>query len=381
MYESPWTTVADNRDPWDVVVLGAGPAGTMAARQLSRRSLRVLLVEKSRLPRLKVCGGCLGGAALDLLEQVGLGDLPLRCGGVTLRTIQLASGGRVAEFPVGRRIAISRQTFDDALVDEARQAGVIVCDDTHGQSSTATDRMFRQVTLHRRGAEIVVMARAVLVATGLSPSAHGATHASPRSRIGIGAIIDMLAGAAAADSLLMACGAHGYVGVAPVEGGRLDVAAAVDPRALAAARSPGSLAASILREAGLPPIIALETAAWRGTPLLTQRTRPLGGHRWLLIGDAAGYVEPFTGQGIGWALQSALSASALIAERLDHWAETADDWRRLYGRTILPNHRHCGVMTTLLRSQTLRQFAVRGLRHAPSLARPVVRRLDQPLFH
>src|SRR5688572_33495727 len=47
---------------WDAVVIGAGPAGSVAARQLALQGKRVLLVEKDKLPRDKVCGGCLGGA-------------------------------------------------------------------------------------------------------------------------------------------------------------------------------------------------------------------------------------------------------------------------------------------------------------------------------
>lgn len=374
-----WSTVAANDRLWDVVVLGAGPAGAIAARQLARRGCRVLLVEKAPLPRMKVCGGCLGGAALDQLEAAGLGGLPQRCGGVVLRSMQLASGGSVAEIPIGRRIAVSRQTFDAALVDEAVHAGVAVCDETTGQLHAATDPGSRRVTLRSGGVTITTRARAVLLATGVAPRHAGlTTHARRSSRIGLGAIVDLAAGDFVSPVLRMACGNDGYVGVAALAGRRLDVAAAVDPQALSAARSPANLVERILREAGLPPVSGLETATWRGTPALTHQTRPVGNYRCLLIGDAAGYVEPFTGQGIGWAIQSALAASALVPDFLDTWDESvARRWQRVYAKTLLRSHRKCDAISQLLRLKPVRQLAVWSLRRAPALARPVVRQLDR----
>src|SRR5688572_1072189 len=156
--------------PWDAIVLGAGPAGTIAARQLALQGKRVLLIDKARLPRDKVCGGCLGGAALDALESVGLGHLPTACGGVSLSTFSFASEGLTASIPIGRRIAVSRRTFDDALLKEAVHAGVIVCDQTQGLLDPRQSIETRTVRLQRRGEEITSQARIVIVATGLALS-------------------------------------------------------------------------------------------------------------------------------------------------------------------------------------------------------------------
>ena len=60
---------------WDVVVVGAGPAGSMAALEIARRGPSVLLVDKARFPRYRVCGCCLNGRALSLLGSAGLGGL------------------------------------------------------------------------------------------------------------------------------------------------------------------------------------------------------------------------------------------------------------------------------------------------------------------
>ena len=63
---------------WDAVVIGAGPAGSMTARELARLGRKVLLVDKAAFPRGKVCGCCLSGSALTTLRSVGLGGLPAR---------------------------------------------------------------------------------------------------------------------------------------------------------------------------------------------------------------------------------------------------------------------------------------------------------------
>ena len=60
------------RERWDVIVIGAGPAGALAAREAARRQLKTLLVDRKTFPRTKVCGSCLSRRALSVLEHAGL---------------------------------------------------------------------------------------------------------------------------------------------------------------------------------------------------------------------------------------------------------------------------------------------------------------------
>jgi flavin-dependent dehydrogenase len=372
---------AVGEDPWDAIVVGAGPAGAIAARQLALQSKRVLLVDKAILPRDKVCGGCLGGVALEVLASIGLEGVPYDCGGVPLRTLTLASAGVIARIPIGHRVAVSRRTFDGALVREAARAGVVICDQTIGTMLRSVNAGARLITLRHQAREVIVRSKVIIVATGLarSPPAY-TTRILPGCRIGIGAMLDQPPCYIAPGALHMAWGSDGYVGVTAVEDGRFDVAAAVDPHALAATKSPGKLVHGILAESGFAPIIDLQTAVWHGTPPLTRRTTPLASQRCLLIGDAAGYVEPFTGEGLGWAMQSAVLATSLLTGSLDRWDEAIPAcWQWLYNSALAGRQRSCRIVSRLLGVKPLRQVAIWGLRRAPHMSGPIVRRLDRSI--
>jgi menaquinone-9 beta-reductase len=374
-------TPINESDHWDAIVMGAGPAGAIAARQLGLQRKRVLLIDKAGLPRDKVCGGCLGGAALTLLNGIGLGHVPSACQGTLLRTFELSSGGVTARIPIGERIAVSRHRFDDALVREAMSAGAVVCDQAHGALQPVTDDNCRTVTLRQTRSEVSVHADVVVVATGLANvPPECAAHAAPKSLIGLGALSDHAPCNLVPGSLHMAYGSAGYVGVTAVEPGRFDVAAAIDPHALAAAASPGRLVQEVLRASGSTLTMDWENLQWHGTPRLTRRTTPIASHRCLLIGDAAAYVEPFTGEGIGWAMQSGALAAWLLAGSLRRWDDAIESrWQRLFDQAIGDRHRFCRTLSRCMRVQPLRQFAVWGLRQAPCLGGPVVRILDRPL--
>jgi hypothetical protein len=174
----------------------------------------------------------------------------------------------------------------------------------------------------------------------------------------------------------MAHGRGGYVGVTTIEDGRLDVAAALDPEFVKAAGGLGPAAATILDEAGLLPLPGLASGPWKGTPLLTRRTPRPAAERLFVLGDAAGYVEPFTGEGIGWALTAAVAVTDLAVRAVHSWQSAlANEWSNCYRKSIAQRQRTCRLLARVLRSTMATKALVGTLSWVPGLARPVMSRI------
>jgi flavin-dependent dehydrogenase len=322
-----------NDAEWDAIVVGAGPAGAVAARRLALDGASVLLVDKKAFPRQKVCGACLNRDALETLEMEGLGALVDGAGAVPLSTFSVSVVRRTAQFPLPPGRALSREKLDAGLVAEAIAAGATFVQDTFAivEAGARLDQT-RAVRLDRRGETSRVRARAVIVAGGLGHRALDLvpgikTHVATSARIGAGCEFRDFPDDYPPGVIHMAVGRGGYVGLVQVENNRLNVGAAFDRSFVRAAGTPGLAAARVLAEAGLPEIPALAEAPWHGTVGLTQRTRPVALHRLMLIGDATGYVEPFTGQGMACALASARAVAPLALRAIESWSAALErEW-------------------------------------------------------
>ncbi|MFO8238761.1 MAG: FAD-dependent oxidoreductase [Prochlorococcaceae cyanobacterium] len=370
---------------WDVVVVGAGPAGALAAYDLARRGLAVLLVEKRSFPRWKVCGCCLNGQARSVLAAVGLGELIDRQGGVPLDQIQVGLGGRQARFPLPDGRALSRQRFDQALVQAAMAAGASFRPQTSARLGAA-DAHGRVVQLREAGGrgQQEVRAAMVLVAAGLAhrcldgePDA--GVHIQPRSRVGAGCVLPAGTCHYSPACIHMAVGRRGYVGLVRLEDGRLDLAAAFDRPLLAEAGGPAGAAALVLEQAGFPVPAGLDAASWQCTPALTRQATPLAGERFLVLGDAAGYVEPFTGEGMGWALTAAAAATPLVQQGVQGWEPAIErHWRHTLERQVGRRQRLCRGVAVLLRRPATAGVLFQLARRLPPLPRRLIRQLNHP---
>ena len=153
--------------PWDVVIAGAGPAGSLLARSLAAERARVLLVDKAAFPREKVCGSCLNGAALAALRVAGLADLPQRLGAVPLQNMRLRAGRYEAHLALPGGVSLSRRALDAALVRAAVESGAAFAPGTDATLEPPTSE-FRAVRLRSGGREFKVKARIAVAADGLS---------------------------------------------------------------------------------------------------------------------------------------------------------------------------------------------------------------------
>jgi len=112
---------------------------------------------------------------------------------------------------------------------------------------------------------------------------------------------------------------------------------------------------------------------WHGTASLQRTRKKIGGPRFLVAGDAASFVEPFTGEGIYWALLQARLLAELLEKNDFAWhPNLVNQWQDLFTRFIKPKQKICRLVTLLLRFPRLCAFFVRVLAHAPWLASPFV---------
>jgi 2-polyprenyl-6-methoxyphenol hydroxylase-like FAD-dependent oxidoreductase len=364
------TTEARDRSRWDAVVIGAGPAGAMVARELAARGACVLLVERRRFPREKVCGGCLSGHALAVLRSAGLGSLAERSGGMSFSSFRLGVRGRAVQLDLPPGMAVSRARFDAELVAAAVAAGARFLPGTEARVGDV-DGAARAVHLGSGHDCRLIAGSLVLVATGLGlPRLPGGSGPRPRvardSKLGAGCFLDDGPPGYEAGAIHMAVGKAGYVGLIRLADARLHLACALEQAALQQAGGPGAVAATILAEAGFPRVPSLGTAMWRGTPALTRRTRPLADERLLILGDAAGYVEPFTGEGIAWALGSARAIAPLAARALDRWdARLGREWEILHRRVVRRRQFLCRAAAEILRRRWLTRAAFEVIARLP----------------
>jgi len=346
---------------WDALVIGAGPAGAVAARELARRGQRVLLADKADFPRTKVCGCCLNGAAVQTLERLGLDHV--LAGAVPLNQVTIAAGSRNANVRLTRAVALSRDVLDARLIEAAVQAGV------EFRPNTLVPAFRRDLM----GTEFE--ANVVIVASGLTG---GEAVPVPGSRIGGGVVLAANGSESCFDrgTIYMATSRNGYVGLVRVEDDRLDIAAAFDPAFVKSAGGLGLASETILREVGWPVPEGMTVSPWKGTPALTRRPTRVAGHKFFVVGDAAGYVEPFTGEGMAWAVMSAAALAPIAAQE---WRPgLIREWETTHRRVVARRQRVCRVVSKVLRSPLLTNIAVRALEVLPALARPVVSRLNRP---
>ena len=375
--------IADaGRDPWDIVVVGAGVSGCIAARQAARLGSRVLLVEKASLPRRKVCGCFLNANAVASLEQLGLDHLLATGHAPAVHGVFVAAGRRQAYLPLPTGAALSRSWLDEHLAREAAAAGATLLMRTEAHMA-AVDDDGCALRLVRGDQELEVRARIVVAADGLAGrlarETPGCTQSvNPRSRIGVSAATSRVPDGYRPGTIQMVVGREGYIGSLQVEDGRVEIAAALDPVAMRRF-GPGETVRRVLEQSPLPRFEGVGDLTWQGTPPLSCRTTPPAGNRIFFVGDAAGYIEPFTGEGMAWAIASggAVAAIAHQATRC-YSSDLPRRWIAQRERLLRGRMRLCRLVTQSLRYQRLTEVNVTVLGHLPFLATPVIRWLNRP---
>jgi menaquinone-9 beta-reductase len=406
---------------FDVAVIGAGIAGSMSAILCSRAGLRTILLERHRFPRDKVCGCCINGRAFQILKRAGLESGLRQLQPATTSSLAIQYRGRRLNVAMPTGFAVSRRSMDQWLVEEAVKSGCEFWDEvTASVQPLSSEPDEREIQIrftnprdcrpdqaqHRSGIDdpsaetalrlvrptttsatnASLFAKVVLVCDGLGhpslyliPSFNADAQAG--SRIGLGAAFPRTA----ADDwmkpgeVLMAVTPTGYAGVVEIENHQWNLAAAVDPTSLNRSNSPLDALANIFRSAGVPMPQQLANASIKGTIPLTRSARKTADHRLLLLGDSTGYVEPFTGEGMAWALTAAAAVIPTVVSAVrDGWSEEiVNQWQSTFKDIVGSQKKICRLLSATLRHPWLLPPLLTTCQFFPSLTQQLVSRINR----
>jgi flavin-dependent dehydrogenase len=369
---------------WDVIVIGAGPAGAVAARQFARAGLCTLLIDAKHFPREKVCGGYLNRRALDVLHHTNLLTSVATSVESEVDELDLICGKQRARFALPTGQVVCRTSFDASLVDAAQSSGVSVLLGAHATVEPLTQLGQRTVTLICNGKRESITAKVVVCADGVARTSvrhlpEFAQSTAPDSRVGIGAVVADDSEAHPYRRITMVVSRRGYVGISRIDRHQLNVAGAIEPALLSCA-SPAEVAAAILNAVNVAVPIRMTDATWRGTPPLTSRPKRVAADRVLLIGDAGGYVEPFTGEGMATALETAVAVAPFVLLAMKSWVPTiAVCWDSLHRQIVRDRQHTCRRLAWILRRPWATIVTMRTCRALPVLAARWISKTSQPI--
>jgi flavin-dependent dehydrogenase len=365
---------------WDVAVVGAGPAGALAAYLLARSGRRVVIVERERFPRAKVCGGCFNPEARAVLARVGLSAVCGAANATAVTRFRVAAWGREASVRLTGWLAVGRAELDAALIAAAMRAGATFLPETAAELGPDAESA-RTLRLRTAAGDSEIVADMVIAADGLqsrlvaAATAHPALR-EPGARVGAGVIMECDSADFPTGTIAMATGDGGYVGLVRLADGKLNIAAAFDPDHLRQCGRPGVLAERLLRQVGWPIVPGIADAPWRGTVSLTRQAHEPAAERILAVGDAAGYVEPFTGEGMAWALAAGEAVAQLAC---DGWREgVAESWSDWIRRTARRRHRMIRAVAWGVRQPRVAGPTIALGHYFPSAASRVISLLFHP---
>jgi flavin-dependent dehydrogenase len=290
----------------EVLIIGAGPAGCVAAILLARAGWNVHIVEQHRFPRDKVCGECLSALGIEVASRLGITEGLKKLGAVELtRTILIAPDAQEVQIQLPAPMwGVSRSTMDDCLLQLARDAGASIMQPARCEKLIGGDFPTAHIRDLRDNSTTPLAISRILLCDGKGTS-------QPTSDLGIKAhFVDVDAPRDAIS--LFGLSGH-YVGVAPIESDRWNVAMSIPSSRVAECR--GDLDALFTQLLG--ENVALKRrftrvrriGRWLASPLprfAVQSEWPAG---IIPLGNAAAALEPIGGEGIGLAMRSAELAS------------------------------------------------------------------------
>jgi flavin-dependent dehydrogenase len=379
--------------PVDVAIVGAGPAGTTLAAALAPRGIDVVVLERAPAWQWRAGGVFTSPAAMSALERAGLGRGQLDGLARPIPAMRLETrGGAVVRLTYGAdlggpsAVGFDRSRLDPALEAIARDRGAVI---RRGARVDAVE-LDPDGAATLRLARESVSARIVVGADGagsiVARAAGVARSARLAPRVGLTwHVVDPRPPAAdlagRGPDARLAVIQDGYIGLAPVPGGRLNIGIVLGPSWRDGLARDGA-AATTRRALAMVPTTADDPVAWAdampcdriaGAAPLGGRAIRRAGPGWFLVGDAAGFLDPFTGEGLHRALVSTELAAAAIRMALDRpddhadRATAADSYDRAMRRRFASKDAVSWLVQSFLARPRLFEYAARRLAGRPDV--------------
>ncbi|MGH7560856.1 MAG: NAD(P)/FAD-dependent oxidoreductase [Gemmatimonadales bacterium] len=314
----------------DVLVIGLGPAGAATGIRLARQGFRVVAIDRARFPRDKACSEYLSPEGVRHLAALGVLEAIERRGGRRIRgtTVVAPRGSRLTGLfaKAGQPfratgLSVTRRLLDTELVNAARAAGVAVHEGTAAAELLREGGRVTGGVLRNDAGQLKVRARLTVGADGLRSLVARELGAVRREPIRRWAFVAHVSGVdGLSDTAELHVRGDGYVGLNPVGGGAANISLVVPQSAASAARgdAEGFLFAGLDRFEGVRDRVSrgglLDRVLVTGPFAL--RAARVAGDGALLVGDAADFFDPFTGEGICAALRGAELVEAAVSPAL-----------------------------------------------------------------
>ncbi len=361
----------------EVIVVGGGPAGSATATLLAEAGHRVLLLDKASFPRHKACSEYVNAGGAELLGDLGVLDEVKRAGAHVMEamTVHAPSGARFAanfaNAEAGRAaLGLSRYRLDHILLERARAAGVDV-------RERAQVRRVTRENGHVVGVEATIDGHREPIRASLVVGADG--HNSVVSReldLDVSyrwpnktGFIAHYRGVTGLDRFgEMHIASQAYAGLALLGDGLTNVAVVANARD-AKART-GSVDEFFSESLHAIPAVAEKlvgaerVGGIRGVGSMAGRARRAAGEGFLLVGDAASFLDPFTGEGIYEALKGAQLAAPVVSAALKTGytsADALDDYRIARRRTFTAKPQVCWIVQGFINAPPLMNYVTQRL--------------------
>ncbi len=362
---------APSRDA-EAIVVGGGPAGSAFVTQLAEAGHRIVLLDKARFPRHKACSEYINPAGTRLLERLGVLDEVMSAGADRMEAmvVHAPNGDRfTANYekaePGQAALGLSRYRLDHILLERAKAAGVEVIERAHVRSVIQEDGRAVGVEASIDGTREAIRSSLVVGADG---------HNSVVSRdLGLDVPVRWLRktgliahyrGVTDLDRYgEMHVGRGAYGGLAILEDGLTNVAIVANASAVEART--GSMEEFFTSSIQAIPEMARKLASAeriggiRGVGSMAHRARRTAGDGFMLVGDAASFLDPFTGEGIYEALKGAYLAAPVASAALlagDTSKGALDEYRLARRRAFTAKRQVCWIVQGFIGAPPLMNY-------------------------